>query len=109
VRDLGARLGLSDRQLLRRFDAAVGYGPKTLAGVLRFQRFLALAERPLGPSAPGAAAGPPDRGILGSPAVRPGLADLAAWAGYADQAHLSRECADLAGLPPAGLLAARSA
>ncbi|HYY23006.1 MAG TPA: hypothetical protein VE780_14120, partial [Thermoleophilaceae bacterium] len=41
VRVVGKRVGLSDRQLLRRFRAAVGYGPKTLDRVLRFQRFLA--------------------------------------------------------------------
>ena len=40
---LGAALGVSERQLRRRFVDAVGYGPKTLARVLRFQRFLALA------------------------------------------------------------------
>jgi AraC-like DNA-binding protein len=54
--------------------------------VLRFQRFLALARTPR-------AAGRPD------------LAWLAAEAGYADQAHLTRECTRLAGLPPAALLA----
>ena len=36
--------GVSERQLRRRFVDAVGYGPKTLARVLRFQRFLALAR-----------------------------------------------------------------
>ena len=41
---LGAGLGVSERQLRRRFEDAVGYGPKTLARVLRFQRFLALAS-----------------------------------------------------------------
>ena len=40
VAELGAALGLSERQLRRRFADAVGYGPKTLARVLRFQRFL---------------------------------------------------------------------
>src|SRR5947209_5234596 len=35
VRALGQRLGLSDRQLLRRFRATIGYGPKTLDRVLR--------------------------------------------------------------------------
>ena len=43
VADLAVALGLSERQLRRRFLDAVGYGPKTLARVLRFQRFLALA------------------------------------------------------------------
>src|SRR5947208_4272278 len=44
VRELGRSLGLGERQLLRRFKRAVGYGPRTLARVIRFQRFLALAE-----------------------------------------------------------------
>jgi AraC-like DNA-binding protein len=82
VEALGAGLGVGERQLRRRFDDAVGYGPKTLQRVLRFQRFLALAER-----------GEDD------------LAALAFAAGYADQAHLTRECRRLAGLPPAALLA----
>ena len=46
VDELGATLGVSERQLRRRFADAVGYGPKTLARVLRFQRFLALARGP---------------------------------------------------------------
>ena len=75
-------LGIGDRQLRRRFLDAVGYGPKTLERILRFQRFLVLAGRD------GA-----------------GLARLALDAGYADQAHLTRECTRLAGLPPAALLA----
>jgi AraC-like DNA-binding protein len=79
-----AALGIGDRQLRRRFADAVGYGPKTLQRVLRFQRFLALAARE----------------------VRADLARLALEAGYADQAHLTRECTRLAGLPPAALLAA---
>jgi hypothetical protein len=74
-------LGIGDRQLRRRFLDAVGYGPKTLERILRFQRFLALAA---------------DDGDL---------ARLALEAGYADQAHLTRECTRLAGLPPAALLA----
>src|SRR4051812_5909734 len=75
-------LGVSERQLRRRFQDAVGYGPKTLARVLRFQRFLALA------------AGGEE------------LARLALSAGYADQAHLTRECRRLAGRTPAELVAA---
>jgi AraC-like DNA-binding protein len=88
VEALGAGLGIGERQLRRRFDDAVGYGPKTLQRVLRFQRFLALAEA--------------DR-LAG--AAQPDLAQLAFEAGYADQAHLTRECRRLAGLPPAALLA----
>lgn len=76
-------LGIGDRQLRRRFGDAVGYGPKTLERILRFQQFLRLAAG--------------DR--------EPDLARIALEAGYADQAHLTRECSRLAGLPPAALLA----
>jgi AraC-like DNA-binding protein len=96
VEALGASLGIGERQLRRRFDDAVGYGPKTLQRVLRFQRFLALAQPSPSPAGVGAErAGP----------VAPDLARLAFEAGYADQAHLTRECRRLAGLPPAALLA----
>jgi AraC-like DNA-binding protein len=88
VETLGAGLGIGERQLRRRFDEAVGYGPKTLQRVLRFQRFLALADAERRADAPAA-----------------DLARLAFEAGYADQAHLTRECGRLAGLPPAALLA----
>jgi AraC-like DNA-binding protein len=82
VADLAATLGFTDRQLRRRFTAAVGYGPKTLQRVLRFQRFLALARR-----------------------ATPELARLALEAGYADQAHLTREVRRLSGSTPVELLA----
>jgi transcriptional regulator GlxA family with amidase domain len=78
----GIGVGLGDRQLRRRFAEAVGYGPKTLDRILRFQRFLVLAR-----------------------ATSADLARLAIEAGYADQAHLTRECTRLSGLPPAALLA----
>ncbi len=80
-------VALTDRHLRRRFHDAVGYGPKTLQRVLRLRRFLALAES--------------------EPSTD--LARVAVEAGYSDQPHLTRECADLAGLPPAALLAARAA
>ena len=85
---LAAALGLSERQLRRRCEAAVGYGPKTLQRVLRFQTFLARLEA---------------RG----PTVE--LAEAALDAGYADQAHLTRESARLAGLTPAALARLRLA
>lgn len=87
MRAIGDDLGISERQLRRRFHAAVGYGPKILARVLRFQRLLVLASR---------------RG-----AARGELARLALDAGYADQAHMTAEVTRLAGDPPARLLAAR--
>jgi AraC-like DNA-binding protein len=89
VSRLGEALGTSERQLLRRFNAAVGYGPKTLDRVLRFQRFLSRA-----------------RAVASR---EEGLARIAAEVGYADQAHLSRECARLAGLTPACLVASSAA
>lgn len=73
-------LGLGARQLHRKALAAFGYGPKTLARVLRMQRALALA-----------------RG--GVP-----FAETAVRAGYADQAHLARDVRELAGLPLGELL-----
>ncbi len=84
--DIADDVGLSVRQLRRRCHAAAGYGPKTLQRVLRFQRFVRMLD---------ASAGPPD------------LGSLAAQAGYADQAHLTRESAALSGLTPATLARAR--
>ena len=75
-------VGLSLRQLRRRCHAAVGYGPKTLQRVLRFRRFVSRVDAC------------PD--VLD-------LAAIAAEAGYADQAHLTRECGRLSGLTPAAL------
>ena len=98
VGDLGAELGISERQLRRRFADAVGYGPKTLARILRFQRFLALA----GDEA--ALARVPPASHRWAPPPRVDLAGLAFTAGYADQAHLTRECRRLAGRTPAELV-----
>lgn len=76
-------LGLGARQLHRKSLAAFGYGPKTLARVLRLQRALALARN-------------------GVP-----YAETAARTGYADQAHLARDVRELAGLPLGELLGGR--
>ncbi|MGW1951209.1 helix-turn-helix domain-containing protein [Streptomyces sp. NPDC001920] len=77
-------LGLGPRQLHRRCLGAFGYGPKTLARILRMQRALDLVRR-------------------GVP-----YADAAARAGFADQAHLARDVKELAGVPLGELLARRS-
>ncbi|ANP50286.1 AraC-like DNA-binding protein [Streptomyces griseochromogenes] len=66
-------LGIGARQLHRRCLTAFGYGPKTLARVLRLQRALTLARS-------------------GIP-----YAETAARAGYADQPHLARDVRELAG------------
>jgi AraC-like DNA-binding protein len=84
--EVAAHVGLSERQFRRRAHAAVGYGPKTLQRVLRFQRLVRLID---------AAAGPVD------------LAGAAARLGYADQPHLTRDCAALSGLTPVALAQAR--
>src|SRR5271154_4539934 len=44
VSALAAEIGLSERQLRRRFEVAVGYGPKRLGRVFRFQRLLDLVH-----------------------------------------------------------------
>ena len=86
--DVADEVGLSLRQLRRRCQAVVGYGPKTLQRVLRFRRFVSRVD------------------------ARPEVLDLAALAaeaGYADQAHLTRECGRLSGLTPAALARHRAA
>jgi AraC-like DNA-binding protein len=73
------RAFVSERALQRRFLQDVGYSPKTLQRVLRFQRFLRLLPRV-------------------------SLARAALAAGYADQAHVSREARRLSGLSPRQLV-----
>lgn len=85
VDELAEALGISERQLRRRFHQSVGYGPKTLDRVLRFRRLVSKAQ-----------------------AISDGevdLARLAADLGYADQAHMARDSVRLSGLPPARLAA----
>jgi AraC-like DNA-binding protein len=82
--DVSQELGFSERQLRRRVEQAVGYGPRMLVRVLRLQRFLRALER--------------------EPTTTT-LAQLAGDAGYADQAHLARDCRDLTGQTPSALRA----
>jgi AraC-like DNA-binding protein len=91
---VAGHLGVSERQLRRRCQASVGYGPATLRRVLRFRRFVSWADA--GPGGGGPPGGSGDD-----------LAGVAFELGYADQAHLTRECVRLAGVTPAGLVAAR--
>jgi AraC-like DNA-binding protein len=84
VRDLARSIAISDRQLQRRFVAAVGYGPKTFQRIMRLQRLLNQSSA--------------------TDSARQSLADLAAGAGYADQAHMCREFRELAGTTPQSLL-----
>jgi AraC-like DNA-binding protein len=75
-------LGVSVRQLHRRVLDAVGYGPKMLQRVLRFRRLQTAAPAP--------------------------LVELALDAGYADQAHMTAEVTQLAGVSPVRFLKDRT-
>jgi AraC-like DNA-binding protein len=81
---LSALSRLSERQIRRQFDEAIGYGPKKLQRILRLQRLLWLASHESSPM--------------------PSLAQLSFIAGYADQSHMSREVATLTGVSPRHLL-----
>ena len=83
VHGLARSLGWSERRLLREISATCGYGPKMLQRIVRVQRVVRRA-----------------RGDCSS-----SLATLAVDAGYADQAHMTREFRDLTGLTPRTLLA----
>ncbi|MDH6280228.1 helix-turn-helix domain-containing protein [Prescottella agglutinans] len=75
VADVADTVGLSARALHRLGTRSFGYGPKTLAGILRLQRARDLAR-------------------LGTPS-----AAVAAECGYVDQAHLIRESRRITGRP----------
>jgi AraC-like DNA-binding protein len=83
IRQLSQWVGISERQLHRRFSAAIGYGPKMFQSVLRFQRLLKTAREMR---------------------IEQSLADLAASVGYADQAHMTRDVHRLADVRPTVLL-----
>ena len=68
-------LGISERQIRRRSFEAFGYGPKTLARILRLNGAIDLALTGLR------------------------FVDVAAESGYADQAHLARDVKEFAGVP----------
>lgn len=80
VTSMADRLGYGTRQLHRRCLPLFGYGPQHLSRVLRFLRALRAART----------------GLC--------LAQVAAITGFADQAHLTRDVRDLAGITPARLL-----
>lgn len=78
ISDLGTMAGVGQRQFERQFIDSVGVPPKQYAEILRFRRALTLVTRTTTP-----------------------LAHIAADMGYADQSHLTRQFARLAGLSPA--------
>jgi AraC-like DNA-binding protein len=83
VDELAGWMDIGKRQLHRRFVASVGYGPKLFQSVLRFQRLLKLCE---------------------NAKERLSLAETSGEAGYADQAHMTREVQRFAGVTPSALL-----
>lgn len=78
IETLASTLGLSRRQLERRFLDVVGMPPKAYAGIRRWQHALVLLR--MQPTLP--------------------LATLALNAGYSDQSHMTREFRCLVGQPP---------
>lgn len=86
VADVADEVSWSRRHLASQFRAELGLSPKAYQRVARFQ----TAHRLLLRAARGG---------------RPNLATVAADAGYADQAHLTREWGELAGCPPGRWLA----
>ncbi|EOM77551.1 AraC family transcriptional regulator [Rhodococcus rhodnii LMG 5362] len=86
IRALADDVHVSERALQRRCHHLFGYGPTTLRSLLRLQRFMALARAD----------------------SQARLADLAHRAGYADQAHLSRESRRIAAMTPTDLLASEA-
>jgi AraC-like DNA-binding protein len=82
VAGLAAAVDLSERQLRRRFEIAVGFGPKRLGRILRLQRLLELIR---------------------ARADQVRWSELAIEASYADQPHMINECRALAGISPVAL------
>jgi len=85
IHDLAREVGWSRRHLADRFRREVGLAPKAAARVIRFER---ACDRLRGPE-------------------RPSLATVAADGGYVDQAHLSRDFRELAGITATAWLAER--
>lgn len=89
VADVADQVSISPAQLRRRCLSTLGVTPKALQRTLRFQGFLALAQAASSHMVP---------------RNPEGLSGLAADVGYADQAHLTRECVRLTGQTPRQLL-----
>ena len=81
IAEIQRQTGWSRRHLVAQFRDHVGAGPKLAARILRFERAVSLLDDP----------------------ARPGWAAIAAECGYADQAHLTREVRELAGMTPGEL------
>ncbi len=73
-------LGVSDRQLERRFKSLIGLSPKKLARILRFQSFVTLLQN----------------------AKTPDILDRSLETGYYDQSHAIRDFREFSGMTPLG-------
>jgi AraC-like DNA-binding protein len=83
VDTVARHLDWNSRTLHRQFVAACGYGPKRFQRIMRVQNAI--------------------RAMHSSPRTR--FADLAAKAGYADQAHMTRDFRSITGFTPARYIA----
>lgn len=90
VKQAVERSGYSHRQFIHLFSLAVGLTPKLYCRVQRFQRAINLMR--------------PPRTQLPT-----NLADVAAMAGYSDQAHFNRDFSEFSGTSPERYRMARSA
>lgn len=79
-----AETGVSHRHFTQNFADFMGLSPKAYCRVLRFNRAIDLIAPP----------------VINPDAINPDWADLAADAGYADQAHMIRDFRTIAGLTP---------
>lgn len=84
VARIAEQIGWSRKHLAHEFHREIGLGPKAVSRIARFQAAQELAMR------------------------GDGWAGVAAECGYADQAHLAREFAELAGASPSNWLAGRA-
>ena len=85
IRSLAEKTGLSQRQVLRRFNDRVGLQPKTMARILRFQKVLQRVQR----------------------AKSVSWSFIANECGYFDQAHFIRDFHSLSGMNPSQYLAGK--
>ena len=83
IGDVARRLDWNVRMIHRQFIAACGYSPKHFQRIMRIQGALRVAHS--------------------TPVAE--LGDLAAAAGYADQAHMTRDFRDITGFTPAAYFA----
>lgn len=82
VSEIAATIGWTRQHFARRFAGEFGLSPKLAARVVRFDRARRLLQAPF-----------------------LSIAQVALACGYYDQAHLTRDFTELAGVPPARLLA----